>query len=169
MKFFTMLYEKTTDYFAIAAGIILIFIMLSVCYSVATRYIWGFTTSGLFEFWEYSMLWIPFLGSSWLLKKNGFVSVDILTDRLNPRPRAILKASLSILCTFICLVLTIFGTHAVWVSFRDGIRMLDDLYLPQGLIIMIIPIGSFLLLIGFIRQTCQFIKKLNTAPAQRPG
>jgi len=159
-------FERINDYLAGVAGAIIILLMLSVSYSVAARYIWGFTTAGMFELWEYSLLWIPFLGAAWLLKTRGHVSVDILINHLKPRSQAILQAIIAILCAFVCLILTVFGIHAVWVCFRDGIRIIDDLNPPKGLVIAIIPIGSFLLFIGFLRMTHRYIRELKAPPEE---
>ena len=56
------------------AGMVLLFLMmLSVCWEVFSRYYLGRGTAWVIEFSEYSILFMTFLGTAWLLRKDGHV------------------------------------------------------------------------------------------------
>lgn len=147
------IFDRLNDLLALMATVLLAFLMLSVTYSVVIRYFWGFTTFGLFEIWQYSLLYIPFLGVAWLLKREGHINMDVVLIRLKPKAQAILNGITSILSALTCLALIWGGTLMTWESFRAGHRIIGELFPPEFLILMIIPIGSFLFFIQFLRRT----------------
>ena len=150
--------DRLNDLLALMAIGLIAFLMLSVTYAVVARYFLGFSTKGLFEIWEYSLLYIPFLGAAWLLKREGHVSVDVLLNHLKPRVQAIINTITSVLGAMVCLTLVWYGTQVTWRSFQEGSRLYSVLYTPEFLIVMIIPIGSFLLFIQFLRRTYRYSK-----------
>jgi len=149
-------FDRLNDLFALMAIVLLVFLMLSVTYAVIIRYFLGLTTKGLFEIWEYSLLYIPFLGAAWLLKREGHVSVDVVINYLNLRVRAILNTITSILGASVCLALAWGGTQVTWECFQEGRRIPGELYPPEFPILMIIPLGSFLLFIQFMRRAYRY-------------
>jgi len=158
------IFDRLNNCLALMAIVLLVFLMLSITYNVATRYFLGLVTKGLFETWEYTLLYIPFLGAAWLLKRDGHVSVDIVIDYLQPRARAILKTITSGLGAVVCLVLAWFGTQVTWQSFQAGYQIRGELYTPEFVILMIIPIGSFLLFIQFLRKTYRYLAGWRVIP-----
>jgi TRAP-type C4-dicarboxylate transport system permease small subunit len=152
-------FDRLNSVLAVIGATLLILVMLSVCYAVVIRYFFNLNTPGMFEIWEYSLLYITMLGAAWLLRKEGHVSMDIVISRLRPRAQAMLNTITSILGIIMFLALTWYGTLATWRLFQAGTRIPGDLYPPQGAIVIIIPIGSFLLLVQFMRRAHGYIKK----------
>ena len=150
------IFSRLDNYLAVMTIVLIVFLMLSITYNVVTRYFWGSVTTGLFEIWEYTLLYIPFLGAAWLLERDGHVSVDIVIDYLQPGARAIFKTITSSLGAVVCLVLAWFGMQVTWQSFQAGYQIRGELYTPEFAILMVIPIGSFLLFIQFLRKTYRY-------------
>jgi TRAP-type C4-dicarboxylate transport system permease small subunit len=146
-------FDRLNSVLAVMGATLLILVMLSVSYNVATRYFFRYSTPGMFEIWEYSLLYMTFLGAAWLLRREGHVSMDIVLNHLKPRAQAMLNTVTSILGALMFLALTWYGAQATWRLFQAGTRIPGDLYPPQGAIVIIIPIGSFLLFIQFLRRT----------------
>ncbi len=78
-------FDRLNGVLAVMGATLLILVMLSVSYNVATRYFFRFSTPGMFEIWEYSLLYMTFLGAAWLLRREGHVSMDIVLNHLKPR------------------------------------------------------------------------------------
>ena len=146
-------FDGSNSVLAVMGAVILVLVMLSVCYNVFTRYFLHFTTAGMFEIWEYSLLYMTMLGAAWLLKKEGHVSVDIVLTHLKPRAQAMVNIITSLLGALMFLALAWYGSEATWRLFQAGTRIPGDLFPPKGAIVIIIPIGSFLLFIQFLRRT----------------
>lgn len=135
------------------AGMILIFIMLSVCLEVILRYFLDRPQVWVTEITECLLLYITFLGSAWLLREEGHVKVDILLDSLKPKTTAALGIASSIIGVFVSLTLTIYGSSVTWDYYQRGIYTPTAMEIPVPLIILIIPIGSLMLLLQFLRRT----------------
>jgi len=138
---------------AYLAAAILTFIMLSVCWDVTARAAWGQPLAWELEFSEYGLLYITFLGAAWVLKNERHVIVDIVLTQFNPRTRALLNVATSILGAIICLFLTWYGWDVSWEHLVKGYYQPTPIEPPDFPIFVIIPIGSFLLFIQFLRRT----------------
>lgn len=135
------------------AGLLLVFIMLTVCADVILRTFFKMPQMWVTEVIECLLLYITFLATAWLLREEGHVQVDILVNRLKPRTVAFFGIISSVIGVFISLVLTVFGTTVTWDYFQRGIYTPSVMEIPVSLIIVIIPVGSLLLLAQFIRRT----------------
>jgi len=157
MKKLLSIFDRTMDVMAFLAGIILIFIMLSVCMEVIWRDFFDWPQMWVTQVTECLLLYITFLGSAWLLREEGHVKVDILLTRLKPRTGAFLGIIGSFIGVIVCVVITISGFVLSWHYFQKGMYTPTIMEIPLAAIIVIIPIGSLMLLVQFIRRTCRFI------------
>lgn len=149
--------DRINDLLAFLAAIILVFITLAICWGVASRYFLNRAVAGLFEITEYSLVFITFLGAAWLLRAEGHVKMDILLTRLNPKTQALLNVITSVFAAIPCLFLTWFGARLALHYFQEGIRLPTELEPPAYLLYAIIPIGSLLLFIQFLRRSYGYL------------
>ncbi len=139
------------------AGIMLVFIMLSVCLEVVLRTFFNASIIWVTEVSEIMLLYITFFGSAWVLREGGHVKIDIILSRLKPMYIAFLGIISSILGVFISLVLTIYGFKVVINCLNKSLYTPTALEIPLWVIIVVIPIGCLLLFFQFIRRTLKFI------------
>jgi TRAP-type C4-dicarboxylate transport system permease small subunit len=156
-KRFFQLFDHILNAMAFLAGIILVFIMLSVGLDVILRYFFNSPMIWVTEVTECLLLYITFLGTGWLLRDEGHVKVDIILTRLKPESTAFLGILSSLVGIFVSIMLTFYGMSVTWNYFKRGIYTPTAMEIPVAAIILIIPIGSFSLLIEFIRRTGRFI------------
>jgi len=152
------IFDGILNSFAVVAGIIIIFMVASVLYEVVLRYFLGRTAVWVFEVTEYCLLFLAFLITAWLLKEEGHVKMDLLLNRLNPKNQDKIIAVTSIIGAMLCLVVSWGSAGKVWDAFQMGHHMPTPLFPPQFLILLIIPIGSFLLFIQFLRRACLHLR-----------
>ena len=157
MKRFFALFDKLMNLMIFAAGLILMFIMLSVCLEVILRYFFDRPQMWVTEVTECLLLYITFMGAAWLLREDGHVKVDVLLNRLKPRVLAVLGVIGSLIGLFVSLTLTIYGFSVTWDYFQRGMYTPTAMEIPVSAIIVIIPVGSLMLLIQFIRRTGLFV------------
>jgi len=160
----TRFFDRLNEALVVLAAGILLFLVLSISYAVFTRYVLGFTTKGLFQTWEYCVLYLPFLGAAWLLKKDGHVKMDIVLNRLKPKVRTWLNFINFIIIAIICAILTWYSADATIQSYQIGFTLIHEIDVPKFLILMVIPIGSFLLVIQFLRKASGYFRELQTSP-----
>ena len=147
------IFDRVNLILANAAAAILVLIGVAICINAVTR-AFGASFSALLEISEFSLLWITFLGTAWLLRKGGHVSIDIVPSRLSPRGAALLDV---ITC---CVSILLFAL-ITWYSAKITLQHFQTNYLigttilrePKAPIEIIIPIGCFLLFIELFRKT----------------
>jgi TRAP-type C4-dicarboxylate transport system permease small subunit len=137
-------------------AIMVIFMMLAISYSVMMRYLFNQPTAWIVEISSYLMLYITFLGTAWLLRRDGHVEIDLFTAMMKPRTKAKLKAILSIGGAAVGFILTWKGALITIDYFKRGVMAMDILNTPQFLLMAIIPIGGFLLMVEFILRIFRF-------------
>jgi C4-dicarboxylate transporter DctQ subunit len=151
------IFDRILNIMTYLAGILLIFIMLSVCLEVVLRSFFNRPQIWVTEVTECLLLYITFLGTAWLLREEGHVKVDIILDRLKPKTVALLGIISSLIGLFVSLILAIYGLSVTWSYFQRGIYTPTAMEIPVFAILLIIPIGSSMLFIQFIRRTGKFI------------
>lgn len=145
------------------ACVFVAFIMLCVTALVTLRYLLGVSISSwAVETTEYSLLYITFLGSAWVLSKEAHVKVDVILNLLKPNTQAVVNFITSILCVITCLVITWYGVKVTWSNFQSGYFIPSILQPPKWPILAVIPVGTFLLFIQFLRRTLSFLRRWRT-------
>lgn len=151
------IFDRTIDALAVGAAVLIGYLILSVTVAIILRglrvgVVW------LFETTEYSLLWLTFLGAAWVLRGEGHVKMDLLLTRLNPKAQTTLNIITSIIGALICLTLTWFGVKVTWDNFQSGYFLHTVMAPPIYPILTVIPIGSFLLFIQFLRRTHSYLR-----------
>lgn len=148
----TGIFDRTVDVFSIMGGVLLVAIMLAVSVKIIFRYFLHEALVGVDEIAEISMLYLTFLGAAWLLRRGGHITIDLLFARLKPKTQARLNITTSVFGLFISLILVWYGTTATVSFWQRGILTPTILEVPRALIIGIIPVGSLLLALQFLRR-----------------
>ncbi len=156
-------FDRFLDSSAAVTGAIIILVMLVVCVNVIMRYVFNRPIAGAEEITEYLLLFITFIGTAWLLREGGHVRVDILLNRVKPLTQARLSVVSSLIGVFICAVLTWYGFQVTWVNFQQNAYFPSLLEFPKAPILVIIPLGSLLLLIQFLRRTTRSLENWRLA------
>lgn len=138
--------------FSSLACALLIFIMLAVCAEIVMRYFLNAPILWVVEISEVILLYITFLGAAWLLRREGHVRIDMLLTRLPPKPQVLLNIITSTIGVLMWLALTWYSIVVTLDLFQRGVLTPTVLHLPRFAIILIIPVGSLLLAIQFLRR-----------------
>ncbi len=152
MKRFWTFFDRLTDLLAVLAGVILLFITAAVCYTIGMRYLFTKTTIWLMQTTEYALLWIVFLGTTWLLREKGHITTDVIYTHLNEKTRRYLDCIMFIIGGVACAVMVYFGVSYTVECITKGITDVRGVTIPKWTIFIIIPIGSILLTIQFFRM-----------------
>ncbi len=144
------------------ASAVLTFILLSVCWDVLARTIVGSPLPWVLEFTEYSLLYMTFLCSAWVLKNEGHVNSDLLLIALGKRKRAFLNGTTSIIGAGVCALIGYFGLTVTLEKLKNGSFQPTAMAPPDFPLYIIIPIGFFLLLIQFLRRAYRHFSEWKT-------
>lgn len=157
-------FDRIIGLLALLGASLLTFMMLAVCWEVVSRYFLGRGIIWVIEFSEYNLLFITFLGTAWLLKKEGHVKMDIVLTRLNLKNQLLVNSVTSILGAILCLVIAWSGAEVAWDHLQRGLHQPTLIAPPDFPIFVVIPVGSFLLFIQFLRRSYGFLQSWRVSP-----
>jgi TRAP-type C4-dicarboxylate transport system permease small subunit len=124
------------------------------------RYFLNQPLQWIIEITEYALLYITFLATAWLLKREGHVTVDVILNRLGKRTQSFLGIFSSVIGIIVSSCLIWYGVEVAWDHFQRGIYNPTVLEFPKAPIIAIIPLGSLVLLFQFLRRAYGHLMKL---------
>lgn len=159
-------FDRIIHILGILAACLLAFIMLSVCSDVIMRYFFSRPMLWVTEVTEYCLLWVTFLATAWVLSRDNHVVMDLVIGHMKPEIRATMGIMTSIIGIAICLLITWYGAKVTLDVFQRDLLLSTVLTPPAYILFIIIPIGSFLLTIQFIRRAFRFIEARGT-PAMK--
>ena len=116
-KFLSQTLDRITNAFALIAGAMLLFQVISVSLDVILRYFFNAPIPAVISLNEWTLLHIAFFGAAWLQRQGGHVRMDIVADMFGRRGRTaftLFGLALGIVC---CAVLVWFGTDVSWQKF----------------------------------------------------
>jgi TRAP-type C4-dicarboxylate transport system permease small subunit len=151
-KRFWKFFDRLTDVMAALAGAILIFITAAVCYTIGMRYLFAKTTIWIIPMAEYSLLWIVFLATTWLLRVGGHITTDIIYTHLNEKSKHYLDCTIFIVGGLACAAMFFLGVLHVGDCIVGAVTDVRAVTVPKSAVFMIIPVGSLLLTIQFFRM-----------------
>jgi C4-dicarboxylate transporter DctQ subunit len=151
MKRFWRFFDRLSDLMAALAGVILVFITAAVCYTIGMRFLFRQTTIWIIPMTEYALLWIVFLGTTWLLREGGHITTDVVYVHLNKKTKGYLDFIMSVIGGLTCVLLVYLGVVHMYDCMIHGVTDVRAITVPKPAIFVIIPIGSILLTIQFFR------------------
>jgi C4-dicarboxylate transporter, DctQ subunit len=157
-KNISSIFDHLNDYAVILAGAIIIFIMISVTVDVTLRFLFSRPLDWTLDISQILLLYIPFLSAAWVLRKDGHIRIDILFDLFPIRMRNVLNNVNAILGALIFLLITWYGSQ-VTLDLIGKHALEQRLDIPTFSIIIIIPIGSFLLFLQYSRLAWTLFRK----------
>jgi TRAP-type C4-dicarboxylate transport system permease small subunit len=152
MEGFWRIFDRLLELMAALAGIILVFICAAVCYTIGMRFLFTRTTIWIMQTTEYALLWIVFLGTTWLLKEGGHITTDIIYSHLKERTKQYLDCIMFVIAGVACVIMVYFGIAYMIESIVHSVTDVRAVTIPKWTVFIIIPIGSILLTIQFFRM-----------------
>jgi len=137
---------------AALAGVILLFITAAVCYTIGMRFLFKQTTIWIIPMTEYALLWIVFLGTTWLLREKGHITTDIIYTHLNEKTKRTLNGIMYIIGGLTCAAMVFLGVIHSYQCIAGGVTDVRAITVPKTAVFIIIPVGSIFLTIQFFRM-----------------
>ena len=146
-------YDRCIGGLAAVVGVCLVVVMLIVAAEAISRYFFASPLSWVFEVTEYLLLYIPFLGMAWLVRRTeGHVRIDVLVMALGPEKRALINCWGSMVPALTCLTA---GYYAAWTTWDYHVRAIltDGVYpIPKYWLLVSIALGLILTGVEFARK-----------------
>ncbi len=158
MRKITTIFDHAINILAYMAGVLVVFIMLTIGAEIIVRKLLGFSIIWAVEYSEHAILFITFLSVAWLVRKNMHIKIDVLTDSLNPNGQAWLNATTSAIGTALCLFIAYRSAFTVWDVWQRHVYTTTTQEVPMAPLLGVICVGSLLLAIEFSRAAYGHLK-----------
>ena len=134
-------------------GMWMIFVaLIIICAHVFMRYLFDQPLNWSIDIATLFMLYITFLGSAWLLREDGHVSLDFLFHMIGPQKYGKIQRVNNIVCCLACLIVAYYGI--VETKLAHELEMAVDMPLapPKWIALVVVTVGFTLLAIEFGRK-----------------
>ena len=152
-------FDKIVDYLAAAAGALILAAMLIVSVDVVMRYYFRKPMIWVSETTEMILMLVAFLGTAWLLRKEGHVRVDIIINRLKPEWQALLGIISCVIGLAVCTVIVLYGIRVTWEFAQLGHFRETPVRLPTAPFMAAIPLSGLLMFVQFARSGYTHLKR----------
>ena len=144
------------------AGVILLFITLSIFVDVFLRYFFRSPSIWITEVSTYLFLYMIFLATSYALQQEIHIKVTFLLFGFSDRVKRVIHLITSIFAMIFCLVLFWQTSDMTWAAFKGKWTSPTMLSAPYAYIYIVMVIGSFLLFLTFLLQSVLLFKGSKT-------
>jgi TRAP-type C4-dicarboxylate transport system permease small subunit len=140
-------------------NILLILVIVIVIADVGSMYFFNRSLQWSLEISEYVLVYMAFLGTAWLLREDGHIRFDLVIQVLPFRIKKFVEILNSLIGLLICCLVTWYGIVTVMDLHVKGIRMETVLHLPKEVVLVVIPLGTALMALQFIRRIAGLVRK----------
>ena len=123
-----------------------------ICVDVALRYVFNRPILGGIEIIEHALVYITFLGASWAVPRGAHIDIDVAVQSMPKFWQRICALVSNLISLSVAIVLTVFGATTTWTAFTRGSFKPTVLEIPSWIVLVIIPIGSAVLAVRFLRE-----------------
>ncbi len=136
----------------VVAVALIVALVFCVILEVVMRYFFNLPTRWVTEFSEYALLWLAFLAAAWVLREEGHVRIEMVTENLSPGGQRFMHVLTSLVGAAVCAlfcwvsasyVIEVYGTQEV---------LFKSVQLPKWSVMVIMPPGLALLALQFLRR-----------------
>ena len=134
----------------ILAAVIVAALAGCVVIEVVMRYFFDAPTRWVIEFAEYALLWLAFLAGAWILRAEGHVRVEMLTETLSPAWQRGMHFVTSLLGAGVCAVFCWVTTGYVFDLYVRDELLFKAVPVEKWAIMAVMPPGLALLAVEFV-------------------
>jgi C4-dicarboxylate transporter, DctQ subunit len=151
--------KKPIGFLAFIGAAVLVFVWITVCADVLLRYFFNRPLSWPTDIASFALGAMTFFSAAWLLREEGHIHLDIVTNLLSPRTQAAFLTITSILGAILCLIITWFGAQAAFDAWRRGVKTLTAGAYPAGPVLCILPLGFLVFFLQFLVRSHKCLRE----------
>ncbi|ETX28783.1 TRAP transporter small permease [Roseivivax isoporae] len=144
-------YEAVLTSMAVVAGSMLVWLMVSIVWSVTMRNFGMQPPAWLFTSSEYALLYMTMLGAPWLVREKGHVHIELVTAALPEPAQRVVSRTVAALCVAVSLVLAWKGAELFLTNVERSDYDVRAYYTPKWILTIAFPVSFSLMAVEFAR------------------
>ena len=162
MASITAAYDRFLGLLAVIVGIMVLLSMVFVVVDVLLRYFFNAPIGWVIEVCEYFLLFTPFLGMAWLVRKaEGHIRIDVVVQSLNAKVQAILNCWGSFLVVLALVPGAYYSAISAWSHIERNVMTPGVYPVPKGYLMFVITLGFTLTAIEFARKAWGHFREIR--------
>lgn len=118
---------------------------------VVSRYVFNHSLTWSEELVRYVFIWQIWLGSSYCVKENRHIRIDVFTDRLSPSVRRAFETFITVICIVFCCFMIYKGQAVMGLVMRMDQKS-PAMELPMYFVYSCIPISCALMIVRYVER-----------------
>ncbi|GGJ73525.1 TRAP transporter small permease [Virgibacillus salexigens] len=156
MKQLHHIFEKIERIFVILSQTALVIMMILIAADAASRYVFGQSIIGIYEFTErYLMIAVIFLSMSYVAKLDGHIKLDVLIDRLPASVTEIFNTLFQLLGAAFIFAIGYQGMVMTYEAWSNQVVSTGLIAWPVWLSYIWVPVGAYLFTCRLMLQFSQ--------------
>ncbi|MCE8037458.1 MULTISPECIES: TRAP transporter small permease [unclassified Halomonas] len=151
MRYASRAYLLLLNGMALAAAIMLVWLMVAIVLSVVIRNLGLQPSAWFFLSTEYAMFYLTLLGAPWLVRHKGHVHIELLTSILSPMALQVVSRLVALLCVAVCVVLAWKGYDLVSMNIARNDYDVRAFFVPKWILTIAYPVCFSMMAIEFAR------------------
>ena len=147
--------------FLFFSAALLIVMTAAMCFTVHGRFLFDYAGAWSVEFSEYVLLYVTFLAAPWLVRQGEHIKIDLLTSNLPEKGQRRFRIFSYAICLLACIFIAYYGFMIAWDHYVRGVTIINILYVPKYILLLIIPVSSFVILLELVNQWAQEGRRRN--------
>lgn len=133
----------------IAVVILMVTVLAAVCAGIVWRSVLNDALPWANELARFCLVWIAFLGSPVVLRRNGHVALDVIVESLKGHPERTMRLVISLVVASVAATMCWAGWN---LAYNARTQISSTLPITQMVIYLSIPIGSAAMVIVTLEQ-----------------
>lgn len=147
--------------------ILVVVIIVALTIQIGARYLFNYPVHHTDTIAEVGLTWLTFLSVALLYRERGHIMVDLVPNRLSPRPRALLSIVLQVAIVAILVMVAVQMVSLAGNMSRISVGALPHMALTSKFTLILLPVlvGSVLTILFAIER---MIDEVNVLAAEKP-
>lgn len=130
------------------SGLALLGATLTIFFNASGRYLFGWSFLGGEELARLLTVWITFVGTFVLVRREGHVNIDLLLRAVGPQMQRLFRGTGALIGILVMIYLVSSSYDLTAFSFGSG-QMGTTLPVPRGLFFLPVLVGAVLMMVAF--------------------
>ena len=163
------IFDSINTLMVIVCAVLVVGLTFIVGADITLRYLFNKPLGWVKEVSEYTLVGLGFLAAAWILKDDAHVKMDLILTKVSPRTQTMMNLITSVISTIVVAIITWFSVRVTIDFYQTKIVTPSVLEPPKWILMTPIIVGSFLLIVQFIRRTYACVVKWKTLGEHEAG
>lgn len=129
-------------------------------HAVLARYFFGVPTVWQGELSIYLLMFVTFVGAAYGLRHHAHVGVDLVVERLPPRPQLVMRIITAAL-SLVAVLVVLWTSFELWYeAYEGGFRSSTAWRAPLSVVYAILPLGMLLVALQYVAFLVEGVQAL---------